>query len=275
MRSVTSEKEQRKKGASKWLFIVIALALVLGAFIVCARMGVVNVPGLTPVSDPGNFAQVAVLNSAAAQGAPVSGLVSYRAVDMDAMAESGDMLPDDVIMKGDPLGDKVLRVALMPNTILTESMLAEKEENYKMDATARYRDIDFISLNSSLKVGDVVDVHYTEYELDSGKGNLIRNDIVVAKKEVVDLNGKIVTLELAADEQTLLQAAAVEMNAINNTTKSTGRIAELTLTTYKQPTLQKPAIVTYVNQDANRINGSDPNQRPADPVVSSDLPGAN
>ena len=148
---------------------------------------------------------------------------------------------------------------MAPNTILTESMLADKEENYKMDNTARYRDVDFITLNPTLQVGDVVDVRYIEYEIDSHDGTLKRNDVVVAKKEVVNLGNKVVTLELSADELTLLQSAAVEMDSINSKTKDTNCRAELILTTYKQPTLQKASIVTYTNADASRINAADPN----------------
>ena len=118
----------------------------------------------------------------------------------------------------------------------------------------------------------MVDVHYIEYEVGSDDGTLERNDVVVAKKEVMNLGGKVVTLELSADELTLLQSAAVQMNAINGKTKDTNYKAELILTTYKMPSLQKASIVTYKNNDADRINGADPNQQPEAPSNVNDLP---
>ena len=272
MRSVTSKKEVQKKKAGKYLWIGLGVVVVLGAVVTCARLSIINIPGLTPVAGPQNTIEVAYTNAAAAQGVGLDGIVSYRTVDMDAIEESGDALPDDVLTSADSLSDKVLRISLAPNTMLTESMVADKEENFKMDNTARYRDIDFITLNPTLQVGDVVDVHYIEYEVGSEDGTLERNDVVVAKKEVMNLGGKVVTLELSADELTLLQSAAVQMNAINGKTKDTNYKAELILTTYKMPSLQKASIVTYKNNDADRINGADPNQQPEAPSNVNDLP---
>lgn len=259
MRSVTSKKEIQKKKSGAVLWGILALVVILGTVFTLARFAVIKIPGLTPEDAQKNTIQVAVLNAAAAQGASPDGITTLQTWDLDVMAEEGQLLPDDVITSTAGLSDKVLRIALAPNTILTESMLADKEENYKMDNTARYRDVDFITLNPTLQIGDVVDVRYIEYEIDSNDGTLKRNDVVVAKKEVVNLGNKVVTLELSADELTLLQSAAVEMDSINNKTKETNCRAELILTTYKQPTLQKASIVTYTNADASRINAADPN----------------
>lgn len=259
MRSVTSKKEIQKKKSGAVLWGILALVVILGTVFTLARFAVIKIPGLTPAEAAKNTIQVAVLNAAAAQGISPDGITTLQTWDLDVLAEEGQALPDDVVTSTAGLSDKVLRISLAPNTILTESMLADKEENYKMDNTARYRDVDFITLNPTLQVGDVVDVRYIEYEIDSNDGTLKRNDVVVAKKEVVNLGNKVVTLELSADELTLLQSAAVEMDSINDKTKETNCRAELILTTYKQPTLQKASIVTYTNADASRINAADPN----------------
>lgn len=259
MRSVTSKKEIQKKKSGAVLWGILALVVILGTVFTLARFSVIKIPGLTPAEAAKNTIQVAVLNAAAAQGVSPDGITTLQTWDLDVLAEEGQALPDDVVTSTAGLSDKVLRISLAPNTILTESMLADKEENYKMDNTARYRDVDFITLNPTLQVGDVVDVRYIEYEIDSNDGTLKRNDVVVAKKEVVNLGNKVVTLELSADELTLLQSAAVEMDSINDKTKETNCRAELILTTYKQPTLQKASIVTYTNADASRINAADPN----------------
>lgn len=259
MRSVTSKKEIQKKKSGAVLWGILALVVILGTVFTLARFAVIKIPGLTPAEAAKNTIQVAVLNAAAAQGISPDGITTLQTWDLDVLAEKGQALPDDVVTSTAGLSDKVLRISLAPNTILTESMLADKEENYKMDNTARYRDVDFITLNPTLQVGDVVDVRYIEYEIDSHDGTLKRNDVVVAKKEVVNLGNKVVTLELSADELTLLQSAAVEMDSINSKTKDTNCRAELILTTYKQPTLQKASIVTYTNADASRINAADPN----------------
>lgn len=259
MRSVTSKKEIQKKKSGAVLWGILALVVILGTVFTLARFSVIKIPGLTPAEAAKNTIQVAVLNAAAAQGISPDGITTLQTWDLDVLAEEGQALPDDVVTSTAGLSDKVLRISLAPNTILTESMLADKEENYKMDNTARYRDVDFITLNPTLQVGDVVDVRYIEYEIDSNDGTLKRNDVVVAKKEVVNLGNKVVTLELSADELTLLQSAAVEMDSINDKTKETNCRAELILTTYKQPTLQKASIVTYTNADASRINAADPN----------------
>lgn len=259
MRSVTSKKEIQKKKSGAVLWGILALVVILGTVFTLARFAVIKIPGLTPAEAAKNTIQVAVLNAAAAQGISPDGITTLQTWNLDVLAEEGQALPDDVVTSTAGLSDKVLRISLAPNTILTESMLADKEENYKMDNTARYRDVDFITLNPTLQVGDVVDVRYIEYEIDSHDGTLKRNDVVVAKKEVVNLGNKVVTLELSADELTLLQSAAVEMDSINSKTKDTNCRAELILTTYKQPTLQKASIVTYTNADASRINAADPN----------------
>lgn len=274
MRSVTSQKDEQKKSGKGLIIGAIAL-VAAGAIITCGRLSIINIPGITPAASEDNIIQVAYVTAQAAQGSPLDGIVSYMPVNLDEAAKAGDVVADDVITNTDAISGKVLRIDVCPNTTLTASMIADAfDTTYKMDETARFREVDYITLPVGLQVGDVVDVHYTEYEVGSAKGSLKRNDIVVAKKAVQAINGKTVTLELSADELTRLQAAAVEMNAINDKSRDTNYMAELTLTTYKQPTLQQAAIVTYTNSDADRINAADPNQRITDPQTVDELPKA-
>lgn len=274
MRSVTSQKDEQKKSGKGLIIGAIAL-VAAGAIFTCGRLSIINIPGITPAAGEDHIIQVAYVTAQAAQGSPLDGIVSYMPVNLDEAAKAGDVVADDVITNTDSISGKVLRIDVSPNTTLTESMIADAfDTTYKMDETARFREVDYITLPVGLQVGDVVDVHYTEYEVGSAKGSLKRNDIVVAKKAVQAINGKTVTLELSADELTRLQAAAVEMNAINDKSRDTDYMAELTLTTYKQPTLQQAAIVTYTNSDADRINAADPNQRIADPQTVDELPKA-
>lgn len=266
MRSVTSEKEAKKKQSGTILLAAAAVLVIAGAVFTCARMSIINIPGITPTSASDNIIEVAYLapDTEFTQGSAVdgAGAVVYRPVNMDELEAAGDTLPEDVVTRGDSLQDKVLRVGLKSGTMLTESMLADKAEDYGVDNNARIYEFDFINLDAGLQPGDVVDVRYFEWDITNA-GTLKRNEVVVSKKIVQDISNKgIVTLQLSANELTLLRAAAVEMAAVNDKTKDTNQVAELSMGRYTLPTLQNAAIVNYQSSDADRINGSDPNQQP-------------
>ena len=236
------------------LMAVAAVIMVIIVILTCGRAGIINIPGITPEPEaPKNIIQVGYLDAAAAAGTPVSEAIAWHDVDLDY---EGTVLPDDVITPEDPLDGYVLSLDLYAGTPVCQSMICAVDTEELYNATTRDVEFTYIDMQKGAVVGDYVDVHLS---VSSTKNNMeLKDEIVLAKKEIIALNGKTVTLRLNADELTLLTAAQVEAT-IENASKDDNKPSATIYTTKYVNFAQPAAQVTYTNDVAVALIEANPN----------------
>ncbi len=152
-----------------------------------------------------------------------------------------ELLPTDILKDREEIEDKVARMNLKANTIVTNSMLLEREDVLTSDL--RKQDFDHILLNVNLQPGNFIDIRYRKKD---------GSDFVVAsKKKILDRNDGIIITNITEKER----------NYINNSTvlaSLTGAVLYTTI--YVDPENQPPAKITYeINKNIKEIIEKDPN----------------
>ncbi|WP_291582736.1 SAF domain-containing protein [Clostridium sp. UBA6640] len=152
-----------------------------------------------------------------------------------------ELLPTDILKDREEIEDKVARMNLKANTIVTNSMLLEREDILTTDL--RKQDFDHILLNVNLQPGNFIDIRYRKKD---------GSDFVVAsKKKILDRNDGIMITNITEKER----------NYINNSTvlaSLTGAVLYTTI--YVDPENQPPAKITYeINKNVKEIIEKDPN----------------
>ena len=111
-------------------------------------------------------------------------------------------------------------------------------ENEKVQNSTRLIEYNMLTLPSTLRVGDYVDIRFT---LPSGQ-----NYIVISKKQVVSLQNSTVGLYLTEDEILMMSAAIIESYVI--------KASNLQVIQYVQPGTQEASTPTYaVNNDVYKL----------------------
>lgn len=212
------EKKMKRVGTKQKktnrLPVIIAGAVILAVLSVgfsCARVGIINIPGITPPAGPENVMTIAYLNAAASSGTFVNEVISFRDVDMD---DEYVMIPDDVITPEDDMSGYVLTMDLYAGTPLCRSMVCPVDTDNLHNDTTRDVQIDYIEVQEDVAVGDYVDIRMSAANERDLYG--VRNTIVLAKKEVISLDGRYITLRLNEDEQIFLAAAYADVSIVNN-----------------------------------------------------------
>ncbi|HAG44320.1 MAG TPA: hypothetical protein DCL31_14600 [Clostridium sp.] len=146
-----------------------------------------------------------------------------------------ELLPTDILKDREEIEDKVARMNLKANTIVTNSMLLEREDVLTSDL--RKQDFDHILLNVNLQPGNFIDIRYRKKD---------GSDFVVAsKKKILDRNDGIMITNITEKER----------NYINNSTvlaSLTGAVLYTTI--YVDPENQPPAKITYeINTDIKKF----------------------
>ncbi|WP_454053330.1 SAF domain-containing protein [Clostridium sp. Marseille-Q7071] len=152
-----------------------------------------------------------------------------------------ELLPTDTLKGREEIKDKVARMKLKANTIVTNSMLLEREDVLTTDL--RKQDFDHILLNVNLQPGNFIDIRYRKKD---------GSDFVVAsKKKILDRNDGIMITNITEKER----------NYINNSTVSAALTGAVLYTTiYVDPENQPPAKITYeINKNVKEIIEKDPN----------------
>ncbi|WP_461613214.1 SAF domain-containing protein [Clostridium sp. Marseille-QA1073] len=152
-----------------------------------------------------------------------------------------ELLPTDILKDREEIKDKVARMNLKANTIVTNSMLLEREDVLTTDL--RKQDFDHILLNVNLQPGNFIDIRYRKKD---------GSDFIVAsKKKILDRNDGIMITNITEKER----------NYINNSTvlaSLTGAVLYTTI--YVDPENQPPAKITYeINKNVKEIIEKDPN----------------
>ncbi len=137
---------------------------------------------------------------------------------------SKELVPENI--SNNDIKDKIARMNLNKNTILTRSMIVNSED--KVTDDLRRQDYSHIKLNDGLEVDKYVDVRL---RLKNGM-----DYIVASKKKVKNLNGNIIHFDITEVERNYLNVATVQ-----------GDITEgmLYTTIYVDPENQPAAVVTY------------------------------
>ena len=127
------------------------------------------------------------------------------------------------------------KLDLQAGTVLSGSLLYENEQ---VQNSTRLVEFNMLTLPSTLRVGDYVDVRFT---LPSGQ-----NYIVMSKKQVVSLQNSTVGLHLTEDEILMMSAAIIESYVM--------KASNLQVIQYVQAGTQEASTPTYaVNADVYKL----------------------
>lgn len=141
-------------------------------------------------------------------------------------------------------GGYTSKVDLVEGTILTKSILNEADEEALGDST-RYVEYNVITMPTTLEVDDFVDIRLrlpNSHDL-----------IVISKKQVMNLYGQTIGLNLSEEDILILNSAIVETFVMNGS-------AELYLAKYVEPGRQEKATYTYSpTGEVIELIQSDPN----------------
>jgi len=119
------------------------------------------------------------------------------------------------------------KIDLSGEAVLTYSMLFEEEET---PDSLRYVEYNMITMPTTLDYGNYIDIRL---RLPNGQ-----DLIVVSKKEIINMYGQTVGLNLTEEEILVLNSAIVESYIMMGA-------AELYIATYVEPGLQDAAALTY------------------------------
>lgn len=248
MRSISENR--RKSNKFGWVMVAIMfLACVVAAVVLMAQKGVINIKGITPEPPaPQDIRVVAYVSEAYGAGTDALDAISYYTYDAN---EGKTLVPDDILTEAEVQAGEVdgyvLKEDVVANTFVTRSMLCPLDTENLYNDTTRQVTVSFIDLTNGIEEGDFVDVRF---RVSSEMGETaLRDDIVLAKKQVLARSGNVLTLPLDEDEQLLLAAAGVERTIYlnqRNISDEERRTATLYVTEY-MGLAQPAAKVTYSN----------------------------
>lgn len=132
------------------------------------------------------------------------------------------------------------KIDLNGGTILTDSMLYAEE----IQDSLRYVEYNMITIPTTVDLGSYIDIRL---RLPNGQ-----DLIVVSKKEIINIFGQTVGLNLTEEEILILNSAIVESYIMTS--------SELYMTTYVEPGMQETATYTYSpREDVVNLIQANPN----------------
>lgn len=144
-------------------------------------------------------------------------------------------LPADYVNETVDVTNYKSKLDLQAGTVLSSSLLYENE---KIVNSTRLIEYNMLTLPSTLRVGDYIDVRFT---MPSGQ-----NFIVLSKKQVVSLKNTTVGLLLTEDEILMMSGAIIESYVI--------KASNLQVVQYVQAGTQEASTPTYaVNADVRKL----------------------
>lgn len=127
------------------------------------------------------------------------------------------------------------KLDLQAGTVLSSSLLYENEQ---LAASTRLVEFNMLTLPSTLRIGDYIDVRFT---MPTGQ-----NYIVLSKKQVVDLKNTTVSLHLTEDEILMMSSAIIESYVM--------KASNLQIIQYVEAGIQASSTPTYaVNTDVYQL----------------------
>lgn len=187
------------------------------------------------ISGSGEYNSAYILNKDIEKGGTIT------PEDVEMVTRGTDIIPSNQINNLDEFKDKVTRMNLSGNTILTNDMLVDSEQ--EITDAIKDQDFDWIRVHAFLNIDDFVDIHYKEVD-----GT---DTVVVAKKRIKNLNGNIFSIDISEEERAYINNATVKASVLGG---------ELYTSIYPDSVNQNAAIVTYeLDKDVQEKIKNDPN----------------
>ena len=126
----------------------------------------------------------------------------------------------------------VAKINLTAGTVLTESLVAERDEKTEKDT--RLQEYNMIVLPTQLEVDDYIDIRWM---LPNGQ-----DYVVVSKKRVIDCDADTVWIKMDEGELLVMSSAIVEAYTVTG--------SKLYAVKYVEPGIQENAVTTYTPSNA-------------------------
>lgn len=235
-----SKDQMKKKGFLNG--IVVAVILIIVVIVIYQLLIIPRIKQKTKEKTLANLKEtksyVYVLNKNIAKGEEIDINKDCKIAYLDK-----DAIPDNVISPANASKFKnmVTRINLDKKTNLTADMLVKLNEEITSDL--KNQDYTDIILSKNLKVGDYIDIRYKHKD-----GT---DDVVVAKKKVLGLNGQTVIFNILENERRYKNNATVSASLSGGT---------LYTTIYPDPQNQEAAKITYsIDDNVKKLIDSNPN----------------
>lgn len=218
-----SEKLKIKffKGLAIGILITIAIVLVYQLIVIPKVKSNAEKAVLTKIENQNkDYVSVIVVKDGLKQNSDIS------AGNIDRILMPKSKVPASYIKEEEQLKNKVVRVNLDANTILTSNLILEKDNSVTDDL--RKQDYEHITLNKNLKQSNYVDIRF--------KKNDGTDFIVASKKQVLDTQGNMILLNITEEERQYINNATVASSLSGG---------NLYTTIYVDPENQPKAAVTY------------------------------
>ena len=220
---------QRKTRNSFLLGMLIML--LIAVVIIAILYFTVFSDALSSTSNTGGSAYAYVLSAEIKSGETIS-TSHVQKVKISTSSMPADCLTDDV---GINEGKYKSKVNLKTGTVLSYALVYEDEA---LANSARLVEYNMLTLPSTLRAGDYVDVRFT---MPSGQ-----NFIVLSKKEVKSIKNTTVSLYLTEDEILMMSAAVIESYVM--------KASNLQVIQYVEAGIQDASTPTYsVNNDVYQL----------------------
>ncbi|MGG6311053.1 SAF domain-containing protein [Paenibacillus macerans] len=162
------------------------------------------------------------------------------AEDMQEVKLPADSVPADLLKSREEIAGKYAKIALRPQTLLTETLIYEAEPT---PDDLRWREMAFVQLPGMLKANDVVDIRI---QFPTGQ-----DYILLSKKKVEALADGTVTVTIGEAEILSLSSAIVDAYLHK---------ASIYALAYVEPYLQSKPVPTYpANEAVMQLIKKDPN----------------
>lgn len=144
-------------------------------------------------------------------------------------------IPTDYAPENVNITEYKSKLDLQPGTILSKSLVYANE---KLENSTRLIEYNMLTLPSTLKIGDYIDVRFT---MPSGQ-----NYIVLSKKQVVNIKDATIALNLTEDEILMMSGAIIESYVM--------KASNLQAIQYIEAGIQEASTPTYsVNSDIYQL----------------------
>lgn len=158
-------------------------------------------------------------------------------------------IPENYFTDADGVAEEKYKtkVDLQPGTVLSNSLLYTGEG---LENSARLIEYNMLTLPSTLRVGDYIDVRLT---MPSGQ-----NYIVLSKKQVMSINNTTVTLQLTEDEILMMSGAIVESYIMKASNLHAIKYIEAGMQDASTPTyVISSEVYELIRSNASKINIED------------------
>lgn len=221
------------------LLLAMVLAVAVGGFMVfkkwkAAQEAPPPVDMVDPANDPNAVPMTQVL-VAQEEVHTYEAVTEYNVAVQEVPANS--VFPEDALTALPTTdGSVVFGLDILPNTIITESMLWDTTKDEDLDKTARTLTINYVTTTTKLAKGDYIDIRIKKTVT---KDNMTYSDeVVLAKKLILAVSGNQITMNLDEREQMVMSIASVDKTFTNSNSQiMNNQKVDIYCTKYATPNL--------------------------------------